>query len=84
MQHINSNNFYVALLEPSPLKTLLYFTTLFYAKSIVFSKVPIFPSGYNIKERPLGVLPDIINIKKKCIVAFNISLSVGFNSGLLP
>jgi hypothetical protein len=43
----------------------------------------MFPSGYNIRERPLGTLPDIINIKKKCTVAFNISLSINFNLGLL-
>jgi hypothetical protein len=66
-----------------PLKTLLYFTTLFHAKSIVFFRVPIFPSSYNIKERPLGALPDITNIKKKYIAAFNINLSIGFNLGLL-
>jgi hypothetical protein len=43
----------------------------------------MFPSGYNVRERPLGALPDIINIKKKCTVAFNISSSVDFNLGLL-
>jgi hypothetical protein len=68
----------------SPLKPLLYFTALFYIKSIVFFKVPIFPSGYSIRERLLRALPDIINIKKKHIAAFNISLSIDFNLGLLP
>ena len=67
----------------SLLKTLLYFTTLFYAKSIIFFKVPIFPSGYSVRERPLGALPDITNIKKKRTAAFNISSSIGFNLGLL-
>ena len=43
----------------------------------------MFPSGYGVRERPLGALPDIINIKKKYIAAFNISLSVNFNLGLL-
>ena len=84
MRYINSNSFCIALLELLPLETLLYFTTLFYAKSIIFFKVFIFPFSYNIREKPSGALPNIINIKKKCIVAFNISLSVGFNSGLLP
>ena len=42
------------------------------------------PSGYNIRERPLRALPDIINIKKKHMAAFDISLSIGFNLGLLP
>ena len=83
MQHINSNSFYIALLEPSPLETLLYFTALSHAKSIVFFRVPMFPSGYSVREKLLGALPDIINIKKKYIVAFNISSSVGFNLGLL-
>ena len=44
----------------------------------------MFPYSHNIRERPLGALPDIINIRKKYIAAFNISLSVSFNSGLLP
>ena len=83
MQYINSDGFYIALLELLPLKTLLYFTTLFYVKSIIFFKVFIFPSGYSIRERPLRALPNIINIRKKYIVAFDISSSVGFNSGLL-
>jgi hypothetical protein len=65
------------------LETLLYFTALSHAKSIVFFRVPIFPSGYNIRERPLGALPDIINIKKKRTAAFNINSSVNFNLGLL-
>ena len=43
----------------------------------------MFPSGYSVRERPLGALPDILNIRKKYIVAFNISLSAGFNLGLL-
>jgi hypothetical protein len=83
MRQINSNGFCIVLLELSPLETLLYFTALSYAKSIVFSKVPIFPSGYNVRERPLGALPDIINIKKKHTAAFNINLSIDFNLGLL-
>jgi hypothetical protein len=84
MQQINNNSFYIASLELSPLETLLYFTALFYAKSIVFSRVPIFPSSYSVRERPLGALPDIINIKKKHTVAFNINSSIDFNLGLLP
>ena len=43
----------------------------------------MFPSSYNIRERPLGTLPDIINIKKKYIAAFDIILSISFNLGLL-
>jgi hypothetical protein len=65
------------------LEILLYSTALSYAKSIVFFRVPIFPSSYNIRERPLGALPDIINIKKKRTAAFNISSSINFNLGLL-
>ena len=84
MQHINGNGFYIALLKLSPLETLLYSTALSYVKSIIFSKVLIFPSSYNIRERPLGALPNIINIKKKYIAAFDINSSVGFNLGLLP
>jgi len=72
------------LLEPPPLKTLLYSTTLSYTKSIVFSKVIIPPFGYSIKEKPLRALLNIINIKKKRTAAFNISSSVGFNLNLLP
>ena len=83
MRYINSNSFYIALLKLSPLKTLLYFTALSYAKSIIFSEVFMFPFSHNIKKRPLGALSDIINIRKKCIVAFNISSSINFNSGLL-
>jgi len=71
------------LLGLSPLETILYSTALSYAKSIVFYRVVMLPSNYSIRERPLGALPDIINIRKKCIAAFNISLSVGFNLGLL-
>jgi hypothetical protein len=66
-----------------PLETPLYSTALSYAKSIIFSRVPIFPSSYSVKERPLGALPDIINIKKKRTAAFNISSSIDFNLGLL-
>ena len=66
-----------------PLETVLYFTALSYAKSIIFFKIPIFPSSYSVRERPLGALPDIINIRKKRIAAFNISSSVDFNLGLL-
>ena len=84
MRHINGDGFYIALLKLSPLKTLLYSTTLSHIKSIVFSKVIIFPSSYSIREKPLKALPNIINIRKKHIVAFNISSSVGFNLGLLP
>jgi hypothetical protein len=84
MRHINSDGFYIASLEPSPLETPLYSTTLSYTKSIIFSRVPIFPSSYSIRERPLGALPNIINIRKKRIAAFNIGLSVSFNLGLLP
>jgi hypothetical protein len=83
MRYINSDGFYIASLEPLPLETLLYSTTLSYTKSIIFSRVPIFPSSYSIRERPLGALPNIINIKKKRIVAFNIGLSISFNLGLL-
>jgi hypothetical protein len=43
----------------------------------------MFPSGHSVRERPLEALPDIINIKKKRTVAFNISLSINFNLGLL-
>ena len=83
MWYINSDSFYIALLELLLLKTLLYSTALSYTKSIVFFRVLIFPSSHSIRERPLGALPDIINIRKKCIVVFNISLSVSFNLGLL-
>ena len=83
MRYINSDSFYIALLELLPLETLLYFTALSYAKSIIFFKVLMFPSGYSIRERPLGALFNIINIKKKRIVAFDISSSVSFNLGLL-
>ena len=83
MQYINGNGFCIALLELSLLETPLYSTTLSYVKSIIFFRVLIFPSGYSIRERPLGALPDIINIKKKRIVAFNISSSINFNLGLL-
>ena len=83
MRHINSNSFCIALLELLPLENLLYSIALSYAKSIIFSRVTIFPSSYNIRERPLGALLNIINIKKKYIAAFNISLSIGFNLGLL-
>jgi hypothetical protein len=65
------------------LETLLYSIALSHVKSIIFSKVPIFPFGYSVIERPLEALPDIINIKKKRIVAFNISSSIDFNLGLL-
>jgi hypothetical protein len=65
------------------LETLLYFTALSYAKSIVFFRVPMFPSSHSVKERPLEALPDIINIKKKRTAAFNISSSIDFNLGLL-
>jgi len=50
------------LLEPSPLKTLLYSTALSYTESIVFSRVATFPSSYGVRERPLEALPNIINI----------------------
>ena len=83
MWYINSDGFCIALLKLLPLETLLYSAALSYIKSIVFFRVFIFFFGYSIRERPLEALPDIINIKKKCIVAFDISLFVGFNSGLL-
>ena len=72
------------MLEPPPLETLLYFTTLSYTKSIVFSKVVMPLFSYSIKKRPLKVLFNIINIKKKYTAAFNISLSINFNLSLLP
>ena len=78
MRYINSDSSYIALLEPPPLETLLYSTALSYTKSIIFSRVIIFPSSHSIRERPLGALPNIINIRKKRTTAFNISLSVGF------
>ena len=62
MRYINGDSFYIALLKLSPLKTLLYFTTLSYTKSIIFFKVFIFPFSYNIRERPLKALFNIINI----------------------
>jgi len=83
MRYINGDGFYIALLEPSPLETLLYSTALSYTRSIIFSKVFIFPSSYGIRERPLGALLNIINIRKKRIVTFNISLFISFNLGLL-
>jgi hypothetical protein len=83
MQHINSNGFCIVLLELLLLEILLYSTALSYAKSIVFFRVHMFPSSYNIRERPLGALPNITNIKKKRTAAFNISSSIGFNLGLL-
>ena len=83
MRHINSDGFYIASLKLLPLETVLYFTALSYAKSIIFFKIPIFPSSYSVRERPLKALPDIINIKKKRTAAFNINLSIGFNLGLL-
>ena len=83
MQYINGDGFYIALLKLLFLETLLYFTALSYIKSIVFFRVFIFPFSYNIKERSLGALPNIINIRKKCIVVFDISLSISFNLGLL-
>ena len=83
MRYINSDGFYIALLKLLPLETLLYSTALSHAKSIVFFKVIMFLFSYSIKEKLLGVLPNIINIKKKYIVAFNISLSIDFNLGLL-
>ena len=42
------------------------------------------PFSYSIKKRPLRVLFNIINIKKKRTAAFNINLSIGFNLNLLP
>ena len=83
MQYINGDGFCIALLELLPLEILLYSTALSYVKSIVFFRVFIFLSGHSVKERPLGALPDIINIRKKCIVAFDISSSIDFNLGLL-
>ena len=83
MRHINSDGFCIALLKLLPLETLLYSTALFYTKSIVFSKVIMFPFSYSIRERPLGALSNITNIRKKYTVVFNISLSIDFNLGLL-
>jgi len=62
MRYINGDGSYIASLELSPLETLLYSTTLSYTKSIVFSRVATFPSSYSVRERPLGALPNIINI----------------------
>jgi len=84
MRHINSNSFCIASLEPPPLETLLYFTALFYTKSIIFFKITISPFSHSVKERLLRALFNIINIKKKHITPFNISLSISFNLGLLP
>ena len=84
MRNINSNGSYIASLEPSPLETPLYSTALSYTKSIVFSRVIILPSSHGVRERPLGALPNITNIRKKRTAAFAISSSVGFNLGLLP
>ena len=72
-----------SLIRTITFRNLLYSTTLSYIKSIVFFKVIIFPSSHNIRERPLGVLFNIINIEKKYIAAFDISLSINFNLGLL-
>ena len=83
MRYINGDSFYIALLKLLLLETLLYFTALSYIKSIVFFRVFMFPFSHSIKERPLRALPDIINIRKKHIVAFDISSSVSFNLGLL-
>jgi len=83
MQHINSNSSCIASLGLSPLETILYFTTLSYTKSIVFYRVVILHSSHSIKEIPLGALPNIINIRKKCIAVFDTSLFVGFSLGLL-
>jgi hypothetical protein len=83
MRYINGDGSYIASLEPSPLETLLYSTALSYTKSIVFSRVVIFPSSYSIRERPLGALSNITNIRKKRTVAFDISSSIGFNLNLL-
>jgi hypothetical protein len=84
MRHIDGDGFCIASLEPSPLETPLYSTALSHAKSIVFSRVPMFPSGHGVRERPLGALPDITNIRKKRTAAFDIGSSVSFNLGLLP
>jgi hypothetical protein len=43
----------------------------------------MFPSGHSVRERPLGALPDIINIRKKRTAAFDINSSIDFNLGLL-
>jgi hypothetical protein len=83
MWQINSDSFCIALLELSLLETLLYSTALSHVKSIIFFRVPIFPSSYSVRERPLRALPDIINIKKKYTAAFYISSSIDFNLGLL-
>ena len=83
MWYINGDGSCIALLGLSPLETILYSTALSYAKSIVFYRVVMLPFGYSVRETLLGALPDIINIKKKCIAAFDISLSIGFNLGWL-
>jgi len=83
MRYINSDDLYIAPLGLSPLETILYSTTLSYTKSIVFSRVIILPSSYSIRGIPLEALPNIINIRKKHMVVFNTSLSVGFSFSLL-
>ena len=83
MRYINSNGSYIALLGLLPLETILYSTALSHAKSIVFCRVIMLPSGYSIREIPLGALPNIINIRKKRTAVFDTSLSVGFSLGLL-
>src|SRR6266568_7226193 len=84
MQYINGNSSCIASLGLSPLETILYSTALSHTKSIVFYRVVILPSGYGVRETPLGALPNIINIRKKCTAVFDTSLSVGFSLGLLP
>ena len=83
MRHINGNSSYIASLGLSPLETILYSTALSHTKSIVFYRVVMLPSSYSVRETPLGALPNITNIRKKCMAVFNTSLSVGFSLGLL-
>ena len=65
------------------METILYSITLSHIKSIVFYRVVMLPSSHSIKEIPLGALPNITNIRKKRMVVFDTSLSVGFSLGLL-
>ena len=83
MQYINNNSSYIASPGLSPLETILYSTALSHARSIVFFRVIILPSSYSIRERPLGALPNITNIRNKRRAVFDTSLSIGFNLGLL-
>jgi len=83
MRYINGDGLYIASLGLSPLETILYFTALSYAKSIIFSRVIILPSSYSVRGIPLGALPNITNIRKKRTAVFDTSLSIGFSFSLL-